>query len=290
MLVACQETVAPRNPERRRLTPTVLQSVAKFGKKSVTRMSFFSEHKLLRKLTQSVGRSGKATEPVPVIHLASSADLGRALFWASPSPVFLLPPHLLVFQGGQPYTPEHPFIQALSQGPVALERFYGSFAPADLAAMYRIAPTGLAGEDLPPWELPWLARKRRPPRGEAGLGPEHGTSFYGPCSATKIALEYSRLAELRRSITEEGYLPDTYEHIEGHFFRRGQEFRFFVRGGKHRAAVLAFLGHELIPVRVRASWPRAIEVGQQQDWPLVASGELDVKLARGIFEKYFDHE
>jgi hypothetical protein len=105
-----------------------------------------------------------------------------------------------------------------------------------------------------------------------------------------IALEHSRLAELRRSITEEGYLPDTYEHIEGHFFRRGQEFRFFVRGGKHRAAVLAFLGHELIPVRVRASWPRAIEVGQEQDWPFVASGELDVKLARGIFEKYFDHE
>ena len=252
-------------------------------------MSFFSESQLLRKLTQSVRRSGKATEPLPVIRLANNAELGRALFWAGPSPVFLLPPHMLVLQGGRPYTGDHPFIQALSQGPGALERFYGSFAPATLAAMYRIAPSGLAGEGLPPWELPWLARTRRPPRGEAGLGPEHGASFYGPCTPAKVALEHSRLTSLARDISEKGYLPDKYEHIEGHFFRRGQEFRFFVRGGKHRAAVLAFLGHELIPVRVRPSWPRAIEAGQEQDWPLVASGEVDAKLARGIFERYFDH-
>lgn len=252
-------------------------------------MPLMTASQLLRKLSQTVRHAGTEAEDVPVIHLTSEPELGPALYWAGPSPIFHLPPRLLVMQGARPYGPRHPFVEALAQGPQALHRFYDAFKPANLAAMYRIAPTGLAGEELPPWELPWLARHRRPPRGEAGLGPEHGTSFYGPCSAQKVALEHARLTALLNSIQRKGYLPERHEHIEGHFFRRGQEFRFFVRGGKHRAAVLAFLGHQRIPVRVRQSWPRVIEAGREHDWPLVASGEVSAELAKGIFERHFEH-
>lgn len=243
--------------------------------------------RLIRRLAYP--REDEVSSPVVRV-LDTDSEIATALFWAGPPPVFMLRPQQLVLQGGRPYTPDHPFIQALTHGPAALEDFYRRFTPANLAQMYGIDPIGLKGEGLPPWELPWLYRTRSPPRGEAGLGPEHGTSFYGPCSAQKIALEYTRLRGLAESIARLGYRPGSYEHIEGHFLRRGGEFRFFVRGGKHRAAVLAFLGHDFIPVRVRASWPRVIEAGRTNEWPLVALGEVDARFADSIHERYFSNE
>lgn len=223
----------------------------------------------------------------PRIQISRGSEIGSNLYWTGTSPVFLISPHMAVFQGGYPYNRHHPFVQTLFEGPLALERFYKRCAPESLAEMYKIPSTGLVGETLPPWELPWLTRTRGPPGAEGWLGIEHGVSYYGPCTSEKIDFEYRRLVSLVMKIRCRGYLPERFGYIEGHFLRRGEEFRFFVRGGKHRAAVLTYLGYDLIPVRVRQSWPRVIEAGREHEWPLVTSGDIDVNLAMQIFGRYF---
>jgi hypothetical protein len=245
---------------------------------------------VLGKLSRVLSEYNSTERTPSEIRVNSDSEIASALYWTGPSPVFLLPPRLAVMQGGHAYNVGHPFVQALSEGPVALERFYKDCVPAGLAEMYKITSRGLAGETLPPWELPWLTRTRGPPGAEGGLGLEHGVSYYGPCSPEKIELEHQRLTSLATKIRRRGYVPHKFGYIEGHFLRCGEEFRFFVRGGKHRAAVLTYLGYGSIPVRVRQSWPRVVELSREQEWPLVASGEIDANLAVQIFVRYFRRE
>ena len=242
---------------------------------------------LLEKLSRFTSEVFATEGSPPVIRINCDCEISSNLYWTGPSPIFLIPPRLAVIQGGHSYTRDHPFVRALSEGPVALEQFYRDNAPAGLAEMYKIPAKGLAGENLPPWELPWLTRTRRPPSAETWFGINHGISYYGPCSPKKMELEHQRLTSLARKIRARSYLPDKFGYIEGHFLRYGGKFRFFIRGGKHRAAVLTYLGYDRIPVRVRKSWPRVIEAGRENEWPLVASGEIDVNLATQIFSSYF---
>jgi hypothetical protein len=222
-------------------------------------------------------------------HRIDRADeVGPLLYFAGPSPVFLLPPAMLVMQGAHRYGPGHPLVRGLAEGAEAMLRFYEEFAPADLAAMYRLPRRGRAGEELPPWTLPWLLRDAKPPAAEGGLPVSQGVSYYGPWTQAKAALEKRRLDGVRDAIARRGYRPAVFGHIEGHFLRRGGDVRFFVRGGKHRAAALVHLGWDRIPVRVRSTWPRLIDDGTESDWPLVRSGAVDAGLARDILQRYFE--
>src|SRR5690606_1445247 len=126
---------------------------------------------------------------------------------------------------------DHLFLIALAQGEEALAHAYANCSPSNLAEMYYITEPVGHGADLAPWEIPWLLRRRQPPPGECGLGPEHGTSYFGPCTAQKVALEYHRLTSVVDSIRQHGYRPDDHGHIEGFFLRSGDDFRFFVMGG-----------------------------------------------------------
>ena len=76
-------------------------------------------------------------------------------------------------------------------------------------------------------------------------------------------------------------------HIEGYFLRAGDQFRFFVLGGKHRAAALACLGYSRIPVKVRTGAPRVVERGSEPEWPLVRQGGMDAALTTQVFDRYF---
>jgi hypothetical protein len=245
--------------------------------------SFFrqSRQKLSRQ-SGSIPKDAYQTFPID-----SDEDIPTKLDWVGPSPVFLLPPVMMSLHGAHRFTGRHPFVRALAHGPEALERFYAEFSPANLAEMYQISLRGLRGEALPPWKLPWLEGGGKPPAAEVGLGLEHGVSYFGPCSPQKVAAEYQRLASVVASIEREGYRPDLHDHIAGHFLQIGKDFRFFVRGGKHRAAALVHLGYERIPVRVRSTWPRVIAAGTEQDWPLVRNGDVDQRLAVQILERYF---
>jgi hypothetical protein len=154
--------------------------------------------------------------------------------------------------------------------------------------MYGLSKKGEAGESLEPWEIPWLKRHRRPPSAESGLSADEGVSLYGPCSEKKVLAEHRRLMTIASSIRKYGYRPETFGYIEGHFLLRGNRYRFFVRGGKHRAAVLTYYGNDTITVRVRPTWPRVIADETINEWPLVRSGEISPVLADKILERYFD--
>lgn len=199
----------------------------------------------------------------------------------------LVPVNLLRMQGAIPYGPQHPFVRALAEGEVALEEFYAAVQPRHLADYYGLGEDARRGADLPPWEMPWhLRRVRVPPPGEAGLGAEHGVSFYGPATPAKRALEMARLGSAAASVRERGYDPDTHGDIEGYAMRNGGDVVFFVRGGKHRAAVLAHLGWQHIPVAFRPSLPRLVDAAQAESWPLVRAGMIDVTLAIDILSRY----
>lgn len=231
----------------------------------------------------------KKKEIYGTIRIDSDEDVPARLYWHGPSPVFLLPSSMLTWHGTQRYAVNHPLVRAIAHGPSVLEQFYAEFSPANLAQMYGVTETGLKGEDLPPWRLPWCAwTEQRPPQPERGLGIEHGISYYGPCSPQKVSVEYRRVNAVVASIKAKGYQPDRKDgHIEGFFMRSGSQFRFYVQGGKHRAAALVALGFERIPVRVRQTWPRFVAAGTEADWPLVRDGRVDSRLAAQILARYF---
>lgn len=196
----------------------------------------------------------------------------------------LVPADALVMQGGFNYTREHPFVLALRDGRSALEHFYRRFQPRTLAEMYHLEPQGYTGESLPPWILPW--RIRSAPPGEHGLEIGHGVSFYGPCSEDKITLELKRLTATFDSIRARGYQP-TRGHIKGQFLVRGSEWRFFISGGKHRAAALVALGEQAIPVDIKRNSAHVVQSENVLDWPHVSDGSIDRKLALKILDRYF---
>lgn len=204
--------------------------------------------------------------------------------------VLHVPVERLVMQGALRYadTASHPFLRALDEGASALQAYYAQRQPRSFCEFYGVSPTVAADEQVPCWELPWLHRLRRvPPPGEAGLGAEHGVSYYGPTSPRKVEVEYQRLASLKQRVLRMGYLPEVYGHIVGVFMLDDAgEYRFFVRGGKHRTAVLAHLGHRSIPVTFKPDWPRMVRERDAAYWPLVEDGVLSETVARAAFRRY----
>jgi hypothetical protein len=202
-----------------------------------------------------------------------------------------LPAHMLVMQGAFAYVDGyHPFVETLKKGPEELRVFYKRFQPRGFYEFYQLVRDNLV-DDLPPWEIPWISPlRRKPPQGEGGLGIEHGVSFYGPVTEEKIELEYERLDSVLRSIRIRGYRPKPGSGIRGHFMKFGGQYRFFVRGGKHRSAVLAFLGRDVIPVRFCPDWPRLVDHEWADQWPLVRDGLVLKKDAQAAFRRYFEFD
>ena len=224
------------------------------------------------------------------IYVKNDAELMEATFWADKKNIRLfIPVDKLVMQGGFNYANKHPFVDALNYGRNTLEEFYRDVQPKDIASFYNLSKQELVGEDLPAWEIPWYFRSlRTAPRGEEGLDSSHGVSFYGPVSEKKINLEMSRLNSTLISIKKEGYNPNKYGDISGYVMFFNGMSRFFVRGGKHRAAVLSYLGEKYIPVVFKENFPRLIDVSKADFWPLVLNNMMSKDLAIKIASKYFD--
>lgn len=220
-----------------------------------------------------------------------SEDIVPALCWYDTKPELrmLVPADLVVTLGAYPVAGGwHPFDAALAEGPEALARFYAAFCPRDLCEMYFLERQGLTGEELPPYEMPWVKSSRAAlPVPEKGLSLEHGVQWYGPASINKVLAEHRRLATVRESIRRNGYLPDVYGDIVGYFFKAGGEYRFFAAGAKHRAAVLAHLGHDHIPVAFRRGWPRVFDLADSAGWPGVREGRIARALCEAVFKQYF---
>jgi len=223
-------------------------------------------------------RHGNARDITP--DTDNPRDIARLLYWAQQKPFLRihLPLNMLVMEGAFPYSIQcNPFVAALGSGRDALEAQYQNFQPGNLREMYRLPKRGLTGEELAVNVLPWVfTNSDKQDLGEWGLGPEHGVSYFGPVTNEKIELELKRLNSARQSIETKGYLPQRHGDISGYFMRKGNDFRFKVRGGKHRAAVLVHLGNETVPVRMKPGWPRIIDRAYSAEWPQVRSEERRV--------------
>ena len=233
-------------------------------------------------------RLGRKLRPRREVTVSTQDDLVELAHWIDRPPLRLMvPPGLLRMQGAFIYGPGHPFVSALAEGEIALRRFYADCRPRTICEYYGLDAGERIGGDLPPWEIPWYGRTNRtPPPGELALGAEHGVSFYGPVTDQKIGLELDRLHRLHAAIGRNGYDPDAHGDIEGYILNDGTGAAFFVRGGKHRAAVLTALGHDRIPVAFRPSFPRMVNAADSALWPLVRAGAMEFSLAKEILEAY----
>ncbi|OGU00520.1 MAG: hypothetical protein A2X80_12295 [Geobacteraceae bacterium GWB2_52_12] len=222
------------------------------------------------------------------VEIETAAELIECSYWIERTPLRLMvPTEMLRMQGGFIYGKDHPFVQALTHGTTALKQFYDSVQPASLSDYYGIESHDRIGCGLPAWELPWYKRSARtPPRGEAGLSAEHGVSYFGPVTSQKIKVELDRLKKVTHSIQKKGFTPEKNGDIEGYILKSGDNACFFVRGGKHRAAALAYLGHNKIPVVFRRTFPRVVDVASSKYWPLVMAGLMDISFAQEIMDFY----
>lgn len=239
-------------------------------------------------LIKKISKRLSARKKIKEVHIDRLEDISEWMYWSSTreSLRFILPTGILRMHGAFAYSGgAHPFLEAMTAGSDALSAFYDAHQPGDIAAAHWLDDPA---PGVGPSELPWIGRDPEYAySGEKGLGCKHGISMYGPCTAKKAALEVSRLADLRKAIASGGYDPDRYGDIQGIFLRNGDDYRFFVHGGKHRAAVLAALGHSQIPVAFKREWPRVIDIADIVSWPLVRQGRLSAGMARSIFESYF---
>ena len=162
------------------------------------------------------------------------------------------------------------------------------FFPADVAARHagsHLASLTLDEARLPvlPWHVDVMYGK-----GEHGLGPEHGHQSYGPVSEQKGMLEFDRIRDTFVSIRDHGYRPElASDEILGVFVLRGDDYRFLVRGGHHRLAAMAALGHTTARVTFDRGMTRSLNIEELDLWPQVRSGVYDRELAALFIEQLF---
>lgn len=199
----------------------------------------------------------------------------------------------------------HPFVVTLRQymeegidyESSELCRYYRTFQPKTLLELFfegneerelensRLAEWRI-GTHYPilPWD-PGLVEMQ----GEGGLSVVEGLQGFGPVSREKGEYEFARLIGTYESIRRKGYCPtrDSDGEIRGYFLRMGEDSRFVIRAGFHRAAVLSALGHERIRVKFKSNFPRAVDLADIRNWPLVRKGVLEQDVAERIFTRFF---
>lgn len=204
----------------------------------------------------------------------------------------------------------NPFVQtvrAMDEGldcysKSALCSYYARFQPATAAAAIGVPPKKAHPELLRPASaatLPWDFRD--PASAQTfwtgvcahdyrqhgfDLTFSDGWKAWGPASEAAGAAEFTRLARLYRSIKSHGYQrhPAHDGDIQGVILRHQDQTRILLTAGQHRAAVLAGLGHETLPVRLTAS---VIDRSEAAHWPNVKRGIFSQPLALSVFDRIF---
>jgi hypothetical protein len=104
-----------------------------------------------------------------------------------------------------------------------------------------------------------------------------------------VMLHFSRLAKLTDSIRRNGYSRND-EHdgdvIAKLMVHPGKGVRYVLVSGKHRAAVLAALGFERIPIRLTFSTGPAIN--HVECWPHVRNGLFTCEQALELFHRLWE--
>lgn len=103
-------------------------------------------------------------------------------------------------------------------------------------------------------------------------------------SEKKIHLEVDRLYGLMLSIKNKGYVTTENEVIGGAVLVKGEQWKWVVEGGQHRAAVVAALGFKKMPVYVK----RIVRREEVQVWPGVRKRIYSSQGALKLFDAMFE--
>ena len=204
----------------------------------------------------------------------------------------------------------HPFVQTLRQyqenpelcyRESVLYEFYRKHQPKSLLEAFFGTPaapptevsaglSSLAELAIPQYEpfFPWDPKKPTA-KGEKGLDSAHGHQGFGPVSDDKGQLELLRLTRTYDSIKTNGYQPG-HGHdgdIRGYLLKADGDYRFVIRQGLHRAAVLSAMNYTHIRVRFFDPYPRAIFKAELPNWPQVKRGVMSEEAAERIFMMFF---
>lgn len=102
-------------------------------------------------------------------------------------------------------------------------------------------------------------------------------------SDEKVKIETERLMQIFHRIKTNGFKPQFPDSLGCFVLINGENYKWFVQGGQHRAAVLSALGYEKIPVHVR----QIIRREEVVYWPHVLSGLFSQEKALKVFDEMF---
>lgn len=247
-----------------------------------------------------------ATEPAPLTPLEHPFDA----HYQHGDVAFEVPLEKCMYPYHFSYDPVgwHPFVQTLTQYKAdpalsyetsILHEYYRAYRPTTVLEAFFVTPQAraafadseLANLNIPPFApfFPWDPHQPRT-FAEKGLDPSQGNQGYGPVSDAKGRLEFERLTHTYNSIETKGFKPGRSHDgdIRGYFLKVDDDYRFVVRQGLHRAAVLAAMNYENIRVRFYGPYPRTIFLSDLSNWPQVKGGTMRKDLAERIFEMFFE--
>jgi len=170
-----------------------------------------------------------------------------------------------------------------------LKRFYDTFTPSNIADAYQLSDPGPlnevpAGSLFEPWHL------AAPPFDDPHVSqPASGSPLFGPLSRSAGEAEWRRLKGRVKSILDYGYQPELFPRgrIRIVVLRSGQQQRYLVGHGQHRAAVLAAMGHTQLEVSIHLTVPPVVDESEAHLWPHVKSGFLTRECAVDMLRRYF---
>jgi len=187
-----------------------------------------------------------------------------------------------------------------------LERFFTDYTPNSVAERFNL--DGKTDEGLLqfppvftvfPWEKANMkARKKfregyvKVETGQRGreLTLDHGWGCFGPISQERGELKMQTLIGLTKSIREKGYLrgDGPEEDILASVLINGNDYKYLIKNGTHRLAVLSALDYKSAPIRVLpTSIPAFIYRREVDYWPKVRDGLYTREQALKIFDNIF---
>jgi len=96
---------------------------------------------------------------------------------------------------------------------------------------------------------------------------------------------------LYKIFQQQDYQPELFSdgYISGYLLIRGDDYRFVVAEGQHRAACLASLGITRLRCRFsqKAVYPRTVKFQDFKNWPQVKNGAFSEIEALRVFERFF---
>ncbi len=112
--------------------------------------------------------------------------------------------------------------------------------------------------------------------------------YFGPETENGIEAEWQRLTRLYNSLAKKnGNRTDFATPIDGYMICSYSDYRFIIRRGKHRVAVLSALGHSDIIATFTPGRPRSYDMKLIHSWPKVATGLWSGEAAEAVFRRCF---